>query len=236
MAIGRHTSARSGLALSVASVALVVSACGGDKNSGATAESWCKFVAESDVVDEIFDSLGVDPVETELGLKKVEEFLKRLPKEAPPEIAEDAKTIADGTQQLIDAFASASFEIADADLSFLADSELESNRDAAADRIDAYSQNECGRSFGSDDSASSDNDLSEDEVSLSDFDPASGTLRDQLIAQFESIGLTKEESSCIAANLDFSDPAVQSGDVAAMLDVFETCGISLDRLVELGSG
>jgi hypothetical protein len=60
-------------------------------------------------------------------------------------------------------------------------------------------------------------------------------LRDQLIAQFESIGLTNEESSCIAANLDFSDPAVQSGDVAAMLDVFEECGISLDRLVELDS-
>ena len=235
MAIGRHTSARSGLAASVASVALVVSACGGDKNGGATAESWCNFVAESDVVDEIFDSLGVDPVETELGLKKVEAFVKRLPNEAPPEIADDAKTIADSTQQLIDAFASASYEIVDADLSFMADSELESNRDAAADRIDAYSQKECGRSFGSDDSASSDNDLSEDEGSLSDFDPASGTLRDQLISQFESIGLTNEESSCIAANLDFSDPAVQSGDVAAMLDVFDECGISLDRLVELGS-
>ena len=235
MIIRRHTSARSRLAAGAAAIALVASACGGDSSGGGTAASWCDFVTESDVVDEIFDSLGVDPAETESGLKRVEEFVKRLPNEAPPEIADDAKTIADSTQQLIDAFASASYEIVDADLSFMADSELESNRDAAADRIDAYSQNKCGRSFGSDDSASSDDDLSEDEGSLSDFDPASGTLRDQLISQFESIGLTNEESSCIAANLDFSDPAVQSGDVAAMLDVFDECGISLDRLVELGS-
>ena len=60
--------------------------------------SWCDFVTESDVVDEIFDSLGVDPAETESGLKRVEEFVKRLPNEAPPEIAEDATTIADGAQ------------------------------------------------------------------------------------------------------------------------------------------
>ena len=234
MIIRRHTSARSRLAAGAAAIALAASACGGDSSGGGTAASWCDFVTESDVVDEIFDSLGVDPAETESGLKRVEEFVKQLPKEAPPEIAEDATTIADGAQLLIDAFASADFDIADADLSFMSDSELEANLDAAGERIDVYTQNECGRPFGEDDAAS-DSDPSEDGGSDSDFDPAGGTLRDQLIAQFESIGLTNEESSCIAANLDFSDPAVQSGDVAAMLDVFETCGISLDRLVELGS-
>lgn len=160
--------------------------------------------------------------------------MKQLPKEAPPEIAEDATTIADGAQLLIDAFASADFDIADADLSFMSDSELEANLDAAGERIDVYTQSECGRPFGEDDAAP-DSDPSEDGGSDSDFDPAGGTLRDQLIAQFESIGLTNEESSCIAANLDFSDPAVQSGDVAAMLDVFGECGIGLERLAELGS-
>ena len=235
MIIRRHTSARSRLAAGAAAIALVASACGGDSSGGGTAASWCDFVTESDVVDEIFDSLGVDPAETESGLKRVEEFVKRLPNEAPPEIAEDATTIADGAQLLIDAFASADFDIADADLSFMSDSELEANLDAAGERIDVYTQSECGRPFGEDDSAGSDPDPSEDGGSDSDFDPADGTLRDQLIAQFESIGLTNEESSCIAANLDFSDPAVQSGDVAAMLDVFGECGIGLDRLAELGS-
>ena len=235
MIIRRHTSARSRLAVGAAAIALIASACGGDSSGGGTAASWCDFVTEFDVVDEIFDSLGVDPAETESGLKRVEELVKRLPNEAPPEISEDATTFADGAQQLIDAFASADFDIADADLSFMTDSELAANLDAAGERIDVYTQNECGRPFGEDDAAGSDSDPSEDGGSDSDFDPADGTLRDQLIAQFESIGLTNEESSCIAANLDFSDPAVQSGDVAAMIDVFGECGIGLDRLAELGS-
>ena len=37
---------------------------------------------------------------------------------------------------MIDAFASADFDIADADLSFMSDSELEANLDAAGERID----------------------------------------------------------------------------------------------------
>jgi len=69
-----------------------------------------------------------------------------------------------------------------------------------------------------------------------DFDPAGETSRDQLVSQFESIGLSSDEAACIADSLDFSDPAVQSGDVAAMLDVFEECDIGLDRLAELGGG
>ncbi len=68
------------------------------------------------------------------------------------------------------------------------------------------------------------------------FDPAGGTLREQMVAQFESIGLSSDEASCIASNLDFNDPAVQSGDIASMLSVFEECGIGIDRLAELGGG
>ncbi len=228
-------------------MAFVVASCGSDSGSGATAESWCDFADESDVVDDVFDSLGNDPAEVEAGLKQVEAFVKRLPDEAPAEIADDAKVIADSTQLLIDAFAAADYQLLDADLSFMSDSELEANIEEAGDNIDAYTERECDRPFG--DSASStdtENDSTEsdgtDTVDDSgdtaddseDFDPANGTLREQLIIQFESIGLTTDEATCIADNLDFADPAVQSGDIGAMLGVFEECGIGLDRLAELG--
>jgi hypothetical protein len=242
MTTGHQVSVRSRLVAGAAAIALLTSACGGDSSGGGTAASWCDFVTESDAVDEIFDSLGLDPGETETGLKQVEGFVQRLPDEAPPEVADDAKVIADGTQLLVDAFTAADFSIADADLSLLADPELAASLDAAGENLDVYTQENCGRPFGGSDSSSGDADASDDVADEddadddSDFDPTSGTLRDQLITQFESIGLTNDESSCIAANLDFADPAVQSGDIAAMLSVFEECGIGLDRLTELGAG
>ena len=177
------------------------------------------------------------------GCEQVEAFVKRLPNEAPPEIADEAKVIADGTQMLIDAFAAADYSIADADLAFMADSDLDANLEEAGDGMDVYTQANCGRPFGGSDSSSSDDDASDEagdegngDEDNGDFDPANGTLRDQLITQFESIGLTNAESTCIAENIDFADPAVQSGDIASMLDVFDECGIGLDRLAELGDG
>lgn len=237
----RSVSVRSRLIGAAAAIAFVASACGSDGNGGGTAESWCDFVVESDAVDAIFDTLGVDPAETEAGLETVEGFVQRLPDEAPPEISDDAQVIADGTQMLVDAFRTADFQIADVDLSFMADPELEESLDVAGENIDVYTEKECGRPFGqtgtdTSESGASDPDAGDDADGSDDFDPANGTLRDQLVAQFESIGLTKDESTCIAANLDFADPAVQSGDIAAMLDVFEECGIGLDRLAELGAG
>ncbi len=216
-------------------MAFVVASCGGDDSSGATAESWCDFADESDVVDDVFDTLGDDPAQIEPGLKRVEGFVQRLEDEAPSEIAADAKVLADGTQMLIDAFADADYQLLDADLSFMSDSELEAQLDEAGDNIDAYTERECGRPFG-DDSNSDDAEAdAEGEADDTDtFDPANGTLREQLIVQFESIGLSNSEATCIADNLDFSDPAVQSGDIGAMLGVFEDCGIGLDRLAELG--
>ncbi len=233
----RIASTRSRLTASAAVIALAASACGGDSAGGGTAESWCDFVDEADVVNEIFDALGADPAEVESQLKTVEGFVKRLPNEAPSEIADDAKVMADGNQMLIDAFKAADFNIADADLSFMADDDLDAKLEAASDGLDAYTQKECGRPFGdSDDSDDADTGDSGDDGDDNDFDPANGTIREQLISQFESIGLTNEESSCIAGNLDFADPAVQSGDIGSMLSVFEECGIGLDRLAELGAG
>lgn len=235
----RTVSVRSRLTAGAAVIALAASACGGDNSGGGTAEGWCDFLQKSDEVDKILDALGSDPGAVETGLREVESIAKELKEVAPSEIADDAKVVADGALTLVDAFADANFNIVDVDLAILSDTELEAERDASGDALDAFSQRECGRSFGQDDAGSDDDantDESGDSEGSGDFDPSNGTLRDQLISQFESIGLTQEESSCIAGNLDFADPAVQSGDIGAMLSVFEECEIGLDRLAQLGGG
>ncbi|MGK0274621.1 MAG: hypothetical protein ACI9N0_001001 [Ilumatobacter sp.] len=236
------------LTAALAVVPLLFGACGGSSSGpagGASAASWCDFADESDVVDEIFSSLGADASDLEAGITQVESFVKRLPDEAPDEIKEPAKKLAEGTQMLVDAIKAADYNILDADLSFLENSTLDAELEAASDELDAYTETACGRSFSGGDETDTDTgvagddtvDTSDDAVDDSgDFNPGDGTIREQLVAQFVSIGLAQQEAECIADKLDFGDPAVQSGDIGAMLGVFEECGIGLDRLAELGGG
>lgn len=231
--------------------AVLLVGCGGSDSDdlSASAADWCSFAADAEVVDETFDSLGNDPGSIEDGLKQVRSIAEELPRRAPAEIKSQAEVLSDGALQIVDAFEEADFNLLDADLSFLDDQALSDRMDAANAEIDEYTQRECGRNFGGDDTANDpagddpagddpagDDPAGDDPADDGGFDPSAGTLREQLIVQFESIGLTNAEATCIADNLDFNDPAVQSGDVAAMLDVFGQCNISLDRLGELGGG
>lgn len=214
--------------------------CGSDSGGGSVAD-WCEFAAEAEVVDETFDSLGADSGSIEEGLKQVKSIAEDLPGKAPSEIQEPAKVLSESALDIVKAFEDANFNLLDADLSFLEDQDLNNRIDAANAELDEYTQRECGRSFaGADDSGdtgdSGGGDTGDDSNDDSGFDPSAGTLREQLVTQFESIGLSNAEATCIADNLDFNDPAVQSGDIASMLDVFDQCGIGLDRLGELGGG
>ena len=224
----------------LAVVPLLFAACGGSSSDGSTADAWCDFADEADVVDEILSSLGADSSDLEAGITQMELFVQRLPDEAPDEIKEPAKKLAEGTQMLVDAIKAADYNVFDADLGFMQDVTLEADLAAASEKLDVYTETNCGRSFSSgDDTDTGDGavDTSGDAVDDSgDFNPGDGTIREQLVAQFVSIGLANEEAECIADKLDFNDPAVQSGDITAMLGVFEECGIGLDRLAELGGG
>lgn len=217
------------------------SAISGDGEGSAAA--WCDIVPGSDAINDIFDTITDDPADVAASLGRVEEYLGQMSQAAPAEIADDVRVLTESTQQLIDAFAAADFNVLDVDLSFLEDSATEARMNDANTAIDTYTERECGRPFGDEDTAGADPDSTDagDLGDLADlaedsgvFDPSAGTIRDQLIAQFESIGLTTEEAECIADNLDFSDPAVQSGDIAAVLGLFETCDIDMGRLAELG--
>ena len=233
------------LMAALAVVPLLFAACGGSSSDGSTADSWCDFADEADVVDEILSSLGADSSDVEAGITQMELFVQRLPDEAPDEIKEPAKKFSEGTQMLVDAIRAADYNVFDADLGFMQDSTLEADLDVASEKLDAYTETNCGRSFSRGDDTDTDAGVAGDgSVGTSgdavddfvDFNLGDGTIREQLVAQFMSIGMANEEAECIADNLDFGDPAVQSGDIGAMLGVFEECGIGLDRLAELGGG
>lgn len=248
MATNSSLSFRRRAALSFAVAPLLFAACGGSSlgpAGGANTASWCDFVVESDVLNDI--SLTSSGVEAEI--EQLEAFVKRLPGEAPGEIKDAAKKLAEGTQLLVDAVRDADFKVLDADLGFQQDTEREAELDEASDKLDVFTQRECGRSFSGDDVADASDDSSDDVSGdvvpaaddddtddTGDFNPAGGTIREQMVAQLSSIGLTEAEATCIADNLDFTDPAAASGDVAAMLGFFEQCGIDLARLADLGGG
>jgi hypothetical protein len=229
---------RTRLVFAGAAALLTLAACGTSDGDTSAGGSWCDFVDESDVVDDILESLGTGSEGLEDGLNQVEKFTERLADEAPSEIADDAKVVAENTQRLVDALRDADFEVLDADLSFLGDAEVQARLDTATDGLEEYTEAECGRTFSADgetvpDEAPADGE-SGDDSGDADFDPASGTIREQIVGQLETLGLTSVESECIANNLDFSDPAIQSGDFQAMLGVFEICDIGLERLAEIG--
>ena len=97
------------LMAALAVVPLVFAACGGSSSDGSTADSWCDFADEADVVDEILSSLGADSSDVEAGITQMELFVQRLPDEAPDEIKEPAKKFSEGTQMLVDAIRAADY-------------------------------------------------------------------------------------------------------------------------------
>ncbi len=73
------------LAAALAVVPLLFAACGGS-SGGATAAAWCDFADESDVVAEIFSSLGANPSDLEAGISPVDDFVHRPPTDAPDDM------------------------------------------------------------------------------------------------------------------------------------------------------
>ncbi len=212
-------------------------ACGDDSSSGGSVEAWCGLMDEANEVDQLFDEfVSLDPAAMETALNRVAEVVKLIEPAAPPEIKDDAKVLADSTTQLIDAVAAADYSLLDADVSFLSDPAEQAKVDAANDNLDEFSKRECGQPFGGESDDVSSDDGSGDDGSGDDstFDPAAGTIREQLVNQFVSIGLTQEEAECMADNVDPADESVLSGDQEAVFALFEACGISLSRLAELG--
>ena len=175
-------------------------------------------------------SLGIDftdPValeETYGGFSELIEAMVTIP---PPEIAADVALTAAGFSALTSELEAVDWDFLALDLAVLG--ELGPELEIASFNIEKYNFEVCGIDNGFDPAdhpplnpGGLDEDL-----------PASGTIGDQAIAGLVAAGFTEEEATCIIENLDLSDPEALA-DSAGLLAVFETCGIPLERLAELG--
>lgn len=191
---------------------------------GSDADSaWCDVARD---IEERSDALDeAQTLEREQLREAYDEFVSALDDvrgDAPDEIREDVEVAADAAQEFFDALDDVDFNILDLDLSSLQD--VTTDLEAAGDRIEEYNERVCGIPADDEDTASAD----------TIFDPGEGTVREQIIEQFVSSGFTEEEAECLADNIDFNDPAFSEGDVGAMMELFETCGLDMERLTELG--
>jgi hypothetical protein len=219
--------------IAVALGVVMLGACGGDdddSSSGGSADDWCAVLGLGAEGDAIFSSLATaDPATLEAGMDRIEELVPQLESAAPAAISDDVAYLAQYTKELNDNLAAAGYVIFDADLSFADPAEL----DEVQSNLDTYSKEECGQPFGDDDSADGDEEA-EDSGNDADFDPGAGTIREQLVQQFITIGFTQQEAECIADGVDPTDESILSGDEAAIIELFEVCEIPLSRLAELG--
>ncbi len=195
-----------------------------DDGDGSAADSaWCDVARDIEERDEALDEAQT------LGREELREaydnFVSALDDvrdDAPDEIREDVEVAADAAQEFFDALDDVDFNILDLDLSSL--QEVTTDLEGASDRIEEYNERVCGIPADDDDTSSDD----------TIFDPGSGTIREQIVEQFVDSGFTQEEAECLADNIDVSDPAFAEGDVAAMMELFEECGLDMERLAELG--
>ncbi|MGI9646465.1 MAG: hypothetical protein ACR2O6_14260 [Ilumatobacteraceae bacterium] len=209
----------------------VAAACGDDDGGGGSVEAWCGLMDEANEVDSTFENLETfDSAGLEQALNRAVDVAGDLEAAAPDEIKDDMKVVADTTRGLQSALEDADYSLFDADLSALSD---EAANDAAQAALDEYSVRECGQPFGLED-GSGDTASSGDDGDSGDFDPTAGTLREQLITQFVTIGFTQAEAECIADGVDPSDSDILAGDEGAIIALLEACDIPLSRLAELG--
>ena len=188
---------------------------------------WCDVARDVEALSAEGDALDfTDPTAVESFLGRLVPALEEAATVAPDAIADDVGTSAELAVELRDALAETDYDMLTADLSVIDDRGDE--RDAATAAIDEFNAEHCGIPI-DDPAGDSGDDASDDDVSFAD-----GSLRDQFIRQLVDTGFTLQEAACIFGELDFS--ATDSFDDPAVLGpVFETCGIGVDRLEEIGT-
>ena len=59
-------------------------------------------------------------------------------------------------------------------------------------------------------------------------------LRGQFVDYLVACGFTRPEAACLFDHLDFEDASVREGDPDALVPAFDTCGIDVDRMAQIG--
>jgi hypothetical protein len=177
---------------------VTLAACGG--GGGASKGSFCDAVKDAkkkgDTIDEAFTS--GDPKK----LDAVNAVVQNLASKAPSEIKDDAKQVADVFKKLIDATKSAGGDQTKLQEAY---EKLQPDLDkveAASNRLEDYSKQECGVSLNSDTGDTSDSSSSSKSSKSSSSKKSSSSSDD---FSFDSESLDSYLSSLSSAFSDFSD-------------------------------
>lgn len=193
----------------------------GDEVSNA---QWC---SGAELVNELADALDdaiFDPTALEAGVREYREAIAALSDLVPAEVRDAYTTLSAGVDTLDEVLAAADYDLLDADLSRM--DAISGEMDDGSDRMRAFNQRTCG--FEPPENA--------DDADDDAFDPALGTARDQIARDLAAGGFTEDEARCIAENIEISDFAADEFDdrqLDAMLAVFATCEIPLERFDEM---
>lgn len=199
-----------------------------DQFSGAADSAWCVAARDVEMASDVLDGENfdfTDPAAVETAFADMLAAFEPAIASAPPEIAADVDTTYEGFLQLRDALAAVEYDFLRADLAVL--DELDSEMDAASARIEAYNEDVCG--IPADDTV----DEPDEPDDSGEFDPTAGSIRDQTVAELVAQGFTQDEAECIFDGIDFTDPDL-GADMNVIIEVFDSCGIDLARLAELG--
>ncbi len=191
------------------------------------ADDWCQAAS---VVEEGTDALDAidftDPAAIEQGFKQAAVLIRASQRLAPPEIAADVEQTIDAMAVLTAALEDAEWSFIDLDLAVI--EQFDAPMQLASYNIEKYNFEACA--IGTDpgeppteaDLFTPDDDF--------EFD---GTIRDQAVQSLVAAGFTEDEAGCLFTKLDFTDPEAMS-DTTALFSIFTDCGISIDRLAQLG--
>lgn len=196
-------------------------------------DDWCESAAVVDESDELLDTAAfLEPAELEQAFTFFLALATAARSQAPAAIADDVDQSIESFTVLAGELEDAGWSFLDLDLSVLGD--LEEETAIAGYNIEKYNYEQCGVGTDPgepptfDDTTTSpgdDNDI--------EFD---GTIRDQAVAGLTEAGFSEDEALCLLDKLDLTNPQAAFEDTNELLNVFTECGLSLDRLAQLGGG
>lgn len=241
-------------ALSLAVFALVLSGCGGDDDAGAdtvdeepadgdastdepadgsgdepefsgdASSPWCLAARDIEASTDELDLVDYsDPAAIEDAFSSIVGKIEGVVGLAPDEIRADLEVSLDGFRAVNAALAEVDYNFFELDLTVL--EELDESVEVANERIGRYNAEVCGIEMS--------DDLDDATDAPGDFDPGEGTIREQAVAELVATGFTEDEANCIFDNFDFGAGGTAL-EPSAMIGIFETCGIDLERIAELG--
>ena len=208
-------------------------ACGSD--GGNSSADWCDLARDLESDTSAIDEMDVtDPDSVKAAFEDLADKVDEAADAAPDEIKDAVDSSKGAIDEMLAALEDADYNILDVDQE--AFSQIGDDMDDASSQIDEYNEEECGiepsAEESTDDTFPTDDGATDD--GSTDDTVASGTAREQMAAVFESMGLDAEQATCVSENVDPSMAAEAETNPMALLDVFETCGVSLEDLAEIG--